>query len=320
MNLGETIIPPAQRSPLGPLLEPRQGEQYWWESHGVFNPGVAEYQGSTLLLYRAYDSSYRSRLGLAESQDGVTFVRDVHPVIDINAADPLELLGLEDPRITQIGDIYYILHTAASHYQNNQTSDVIGVGETIPWKVRVAMHTTKDFRSFVHASAILPEIPAKNACLLPLRDHDGMFGLYLRVRQGSREVLQFARTPDFKQWHDMRDVIWPKIEPWQTYKIGFGSQPIEVTEGFLMVYHAVDEHRVYRLGLMLCDRDDPSRILWSSSNPILEPTMVYERQGYVPNVVFCCGAIRREDELWIYYGGADRVIGRAILSLKGIVT
>lgn len=286
----------------------------------MFNPGVAEYKDHIVLLYRAYDQLHMSRLGLATSQDGVNFTRYPHPVVNINPADSYEKLGLEDPRIAEIEGTYYILHTAASYYRDKQVGDVIGVGENVPWKVRVAMHTTKDFHSFVHASVILPDLPAKNACLLPTKTSDGLFGLYFRERQGSREILRFAYTPDFVHWLDMREVVWPKTEPWQQFKIGFGSQPIAVQEGFLMVYHAVDRQRVYRLGLLLFDKHDPSRIVWSSSNPILEPKMKYERQGYVPNVVFCCGAVRRADTLWIYYGAADHVIGRAYLSLAGIVT
>ncbi|MEX1997998.1 MAG: hypothetical protein WEA04_05005 [Candidatus Andersenbacteria bacterium] len=315
-NQAARNIPLAVRSPAAPILEPRTGEQYWWERHGTFNPGVAEYQKNIILLYRAYDDFRISRLGLANSQDGVHFTRYDHPAIDTNPDDPHERLGIEDSRITQLGSTYYIVHTSASYHRIGDKKDVRGVRDYIPWRVRIGMHSTEDFHSFQHWGVILPDVPAKNACLLPEKIQ-GSFGLYYREHEDTRDILKLTYTKDFKHWSPASVVEWPAAAEWQRFKFGIGSQPLATPHGFLTVYHAVDESQVYRLGLLLLSREDPAHILWHS-NPILEPEMPYEREGYVPNVVYTCGALIRGQELWVYYGAADRVIGRAVVPLHDI--
>jgi beta-1,2-mannobiose phosphorylase / 1,2-beta-oligomannan phosphorylase len=265
-----------------------------------------------MLLYRAYDEMYISRLGLAESRDGVHFRRDDLPAIDTDPDDPYERIGIEDPRITKFGDTYYIVHTSASVHALGHRADVGGVRSYIPWRVRVGMHTTKDFRTFRRYGVILPDVPAKNASLLPEKQY-GAFGLYYREGR----FLKLSWTKDFRRWHKTRILRWPTAEKWQSFKFGTGSQAIAVREGFLMVYHAVDARQVYRLGLMLFDRKNPAQILWHLG-PILQPETSYEKKGYIPNVVYTCGAIIRRDELWIYYGAADRVTARAVLPLRAI--
>ena len=103
---------------------------------------------------------------------------------------------------------------------------------------------------------------------------------------------------------------------WDGFKIGGGSQPIKTKYGWLLIYHAVDQSFVYRLGVLLVALDDPGRLLYRSPNPVLEPKESYEigeRGCYVPNVVFTCGAVpivdkevlEDDDEVLVYYGAAD---------------
>jgi len=313
-------VPQAKRSPARPLIEPRTGSgekfwksPYWWEQYGTFNPGVAEYRSKVLLLYRAYDIHYVSRFGLAESVDGVSFQRRELPVVDTDPNDPYERLGIEDPRITKMDGIYYILHTSASYHPVGHHPDVFeDIQENIPWRVRVGMRTTREFRTFRRHGVILSDVPAKNACLLPERIR-GAFALYYQERGD----LALSYTRNFRRWFGTTLVPWVKPSWWETKKFGTGSQPIATKEGFLMVYHGVDQKKVYRLGLMLFDRKDPSKILWRIG-PILEPKTSYEKRGYIANVVYTCGAVIRGGELWIYYGAADRAIARAVLPLKSV--
>ncbi len=314
MNPEKITLPPARRDPEHPILQARPEKKYWWEKNGVFNPGVTEYKGHVVLLYRAYDTFRISRLGMAHSKDGINFKQYDHPAIDTDPNDPDERLGIEDPRITKIDDTYYIVHSVASYHPSGHKPDVSGVTDFVPWRVRIGMHTTTDFKQYVHWDVVLPEVPGKNASLLPEKIN-GNFGMYYREHTDEGETLKLAYTKDFQTWTDPLIIQWPKAESWQEFKFGTGSQPIAVKEGFLMVYHAVDKNFVYRLGLALFDRDDPSKLLWLS-NPILEPEMPYEKAGYVQNVVYTCGAIIRNKELWIYYGAADSVIARAIHPLK----
>lgn len=311
----------ARREPLQPILQSRQGDAYWWEENGVFNPGVAEYGGKVILLYRAYDKFHISRFGLAESVDGIKFQRFALPSVDTDPDDSHERLGIEDPRITKIGNTYYIFHTSASYHRVDHPPDVSGTMEHMPWRVRVGLRTTTDFSAYQKYGVIIPDIPAKNACLFPEKI-DGRFAILYREHthpEGEEvEVLKLAFSDNFFTWNTAHTVQWPQAEEWQEGKFGLGSSPISIPKGFLIVYHAVDANRVYRLGLMLLDRDDPTKIIWVSK-PILEPEMPYEKEGFTPNVVYCCGALLRGNELWIYYGAADQVIGRAVMPIATLL-
>lgn len=307
-------IPQAERIPAQPVIEPRNTDEHWWERNGTFNPGVTEYNGQVVLLYRAYDDFRISRLGLAHSKDGINFTRYDHPAIDTDPNDAHERLGIEDPRITKIGDTYYIVHTAASYHSVGAKADVTGAMDYIPWRVRVAMHTTKDFRTFIHHGVILPDVAAKNACLLPEKIHD-RFAMYYRELTPKGNIMKIGYTDDFGKWEKSEEVVWPELEEWQAEKVGFSSQPIITDGGLLVIYHAVDMHHTYRMGLAMFDREDPAQLVWYSPNPFLQPEMPYEKEGFIPNVVYSCGALLRNKELWVYYGAGDKVIGRAILSL-----
>lgn len=309
-------LPQAKRSPEQPILTPRAGKEFWWEANGVFNPGVAEYNNQILLLYRAYDTFRISRLGLATSDDGINFDQYDSPAIDTDPDDASERLGIEDPRVTKIGSTYYIVHTAASYHSIGHMSDVIGIMDHIPWRVRVAMHSTDDWETFYHHGILLPDFAAKNGCLLPEKI-GGRYALYFRELSEGTDILRLAFSSNLEVWQDIRTIVWPAPEAWQAFKFGLGSPPIALPTGYLMVYHAVDANQVYRLGLMMMDRHDPSRLLWYS-DPILEPELPYERTGFIANVVYSCGALVRGEELWIYYGASDSVIGRAVLPLSAI--
>lgn len=307
----------AVRSPNEPIIVPRTDNPHWWERNGIFNAGATEYKDQIILIYRAYDDDRISRLGLANSRDGVHFTLHDHPIIDTDPTDEFERMGIEDPRVTKVDDTYYIVHTSASYKKIGQASDT-GPGDYKPWRLRTGMHSTKDFKNFIHHGVLLPEVPAKNASLLPEKI-DGNFALYYREFTERGEVLKLAFTKDFTSWTDTKEISWPARNDWTNLKFGLGSQPIIIPQGFLVVSHGVDPTSTYRLGLMLFDREDPSKLIWHAG-PILEPEMPYEKEGYVANVVYTCGAVICGDELWIYYGGADRVMGRAVMQMKDITS
>lgn len=98
---------------------------------------------------------------------------------------------------------------------------------------------------------------------------------------------------------------------WESKKIGIAGPPIRTDEGWLLIYHGVSNNSVYTLGIALLDLTDPSKVISRQKEPILEPELVWEKEGCVPNVVFSCGQIETEDDLLVYYAGADTVIGVA---------
>jgi predicted GH43/DUF377 family glycosyl hydrolase len=110
----------------------------------------------------------------------------------------------------------------------------------------------------------------------------------------------------------------PEAE-WESKKIGAGPTPIETDDGWLLIYHGVDDNHVYRAGLALLDLDDPSKVIARTPHPVLEPESDFERFGDVNNVVFPEGAVVLGDTLHVYYGAADRVIGHAAAPMSAVL-
>jgi predicted GH43/DUF377 family glycosyl hydrolase len=111
----------------------------------------------------------------------------------------------------------------------------------------------------------------------------------------------------------------PRLGRWDCVKVGAAGPPIELEEGWLLIYHGVDSDKTYRLGAAMLDKERPMKVIYRSEEPILEPYEDYERNGWVPNVVFSCGSVLIGDKLLVSYGGADTVIGVATFDLKEIL-
>ena len=111
----------------------------------------------------------------------------------------------------------------------------------------------------------------------------------------------------------------PRDNSWDSVRIGIAAPPIETPNGWLLLYHGISHHAKYRLGAALLDLKDPTKVLARTDEPILEPELIYEKFGQIPQVVFPCGAVVVNGTLFVYYGGADTVIGAAHIKLKEIL-
>ena len=105
----------------------------------------------------------------------------------------------------------------------------------------------------------------------------------------------------------------PRAGLWDCQKREAGPPPIKTENGWLLFYHGVSSDRVYRLGIALFELDDPSKLIARQEEPILEPEEKWELEGDVPNVVFNCGAVEKDGMYFVYYGGADTVMGVATI-------
>ena len=257
------------------------------------------------LLYRAVDANGTSRLGYARSLDGGEFTsRSRTPVLEPTA--DWEAFGCEDPRITYIKDRFFITYTAYS-----------------PRGPRIALASTKDFVHFNKYGIVGPDLNDKDCVIFPELINAKIALLHRvegRVQVAYFESLEELEAPGrywvsyLKKIEDF-EVIRPRFY-WETRKVGAGPPPIKTDKGWLVLYHGVSAERVYSVGAVLLAPDDPKRVIARTREPILVPEAEFERQGVVPNVVFPDGAVVHDGELFVYYGGADRVCCAARARLK----
>lgn len=289
-----------------PILKPTAN---WWEEKGVFNPGATIFKDKIYLLYRAWGADNLSRFGLAVSSDGYKFKRNKDPILEGMGVDQYERLGIEDPRISRIGETYYVVYTAASVYgiesaERNKWAKSLN-HPYVPYRVRVSLATTTDFETFHHHGVLIDSFDTKDATLLPEK-HKGYYFLYHRHVPS----IWLSFSHNLTHWQKGREIVRPK-ENWERQRIGIGSQPIWTEKGWLFFYHGVDMSKTYRLGALLIDLDNPSQVIARTKKPIFEPLQAYEKDGNVSQVVFTCGAVEKDDDYLVYYGAADKSIGVA---------
>lgn len=315
-----------------PVLAPQDGRS--WASGAVFNP-AAWYDGEHVhLLFRAVPGGYRkiqleerapgepttgyddyvSYIGYARSRDGLHFDEAEAPFIAPDA--DFDRFGAEDPRISQIDGRYLITYTALSH-------PAFGTEDG----VRIGLASTADWQSVEKHGVVGPPVRDKDAVIFP-RLIGGRVAMLHRIVPDIQLVFfddldQLCRPPA-RLWEEhlrtLDDHVIMKPEaPWERQKIGAGPTPIETDEGWLLIYHGVDEHYVYRAGLALLDLDDPRRVVARTRQPVLEPELEFERRGDVDNVVFPEGAVVVDGTLHVYYGAADRVVGHATAPLADVL-
>ena len=259
----------------------------------VYNSGVAKYNGKYVLLLRCGRLHGMSEFGLATSDDGFHFKIHPEPVMT-KATEGIfkepENKGVEDPRITQIGDTYYIFYSCYS---------------TRGFQMGLAK--TKDFLK-IERIALTTAIDYRNCVLFPEKI-DGMYVRFERPNWG-RPCIWISYSPDLIHWGNQQLIMAPdNYDIWQDCKVGPGAPPIKTPRGWLNIYHAVTNTMagsIYRLGVAVHDLKDPRKVIGRSHQFILAPEALHERVGYVGNVVFTNGAIVEPDgTIKIYYGGAD---------------
>ena len=211
---------------------------------------------------------------------------------------PYEEWGCEDARVTKIShDTWLIAYTAYSRY-----------GPT------VALATTKDFESITRLGNVFAPTN-KDAALFP-EQFDGLWIMLHRPVTGGQEHIWYACSQDLSHWSQPGVLLPERGGPWwDGVRIGVGAPPIRTDEGWLLIYHGVKEvgnRPIYRLGLALLDLKRPRRVLARASEWVFSPLASYEQSGLLPGVVYTCGAITKEDEIWMYYGASDTAVGLAI--------
>ncbi len=282
-----------------PILEPIPENS--WESRCVFNCAAVYEAGKVHLVYRAMGEDNISRLGYASSDDGYRISERLGQPI-FSPYHESETMGCEDPRITRIDEEYFMFYTAYGK--------IAQIGE-VTIKVDDFLNKRWEWSKRIFP---FPRVNNKDVVLFPEKIN-GRWVVYHRISPH----IWVSYSDDFVHWKDSNIVMMPRENSWEKAKLGAGAPPIKTERGWLFVYHGVDETKKYRLGLALIALDDPEMIIYRLKEPILEPEEGYERVGDVPNVVFTCGAVIKNERLFVYYGGADKVIGVATQRLDELL-
>lgn len=329
VRLPRPQTPRLARVPANPIIAPRAENA--WESVATFNPAAIHLNGRVHLLYRAIGSYGISVLGYASSADGVEFDERLDEPVYV-PREPFEMTpapqerpgppqpyvrkyasgggygGCEDPRLTQIDDTLHMTYVAFDGFSPPRVAlSSIGVDDFLAkrwnWTRPVLISP--------------PGVVDKNAVVFPAKIA-GRYIIFHRIFPDMlidfRDSLTF-RTGEFLSG---RFAIAPRRGFWDSRKIGAGPPPLRIDDGWLLIYHAVDDRddSQYKIGAMILDAENPLRVLFRSPTPILEPRARYENEGHKSGVVYPCGAVTIGDDLFLYYGGADMVVCAARCSLS----
>jgi len=302
-----------------------------WNVEAVLNPAAAVIGGRTHLLYRAIGSDGVSRIGYASSPDGIVFDERL-PYPAFVAEMPrqggttirrysLTLYpsggswgGCEDPRMVAInGRVYvtvnifdgwdYIRVAAISIAQDDFLAKQFGKWDG-PYVLSPPGQRHKNW-------VIFPEKIGGRFAIL--------HSIAPKIEIAFRDSIETIGTsePFVESWIGPRDGLPVREDTWDSFVRSPGPPPIRTEHGWLLFYHANDARDPgrYKLGAMLLDLVDPTKILYRSVAPVISPDERYENEGK-PGIVYACGAVVRDGKLFVYYGGADKVVCVATAPLR----
>ena len=216
-------------------------------------------------------------------------------------AGPYETRGMEDARFVRFVED----DGSARYYATYTAYDGFGI---FPQLIE-----TEDFRTFgvltLHGAAA----QNKGMALFPRR----IGGQYVMLSRKDRENLHLATSDDVRVWNNVTELRRP-LAPWQLVQIGNCGSPLETAAGWLVITHGVGPMRQYALGAMLLDLEDPGRVIGELDSPLLSPG-ANEREGYVPNVLYSCGALLNGDQVILPYGFSDWGITVATIDLPALL-
>jgi predicted GH43/DUF377 family glycosyl hydrolase len=310
----------AEHSPFGvwhrasetPILSP-QGAG--WESAGTFNPAVVKTADNKfVMLYRAQDAAGTSRIGYAESMDGIHFTRRAEPVLSPEA-DYEKDGGVEDPRLQRFGDTYYLTYTG---YNKKDA--------------QLCLATSLDLIHWERKGVILPAYKGnwnvawtKSGAIVPEKIGGKYWMYWLGTAADETDQMGLSYSYDLMHWTEATKtpVLGRRPGKFDSRVVEPGPPPILTPEGIVLVYNGADDKLVYRTGVAVFDRADPRKLISRTDQPVFLPEKEWEKIGQVPNVVFVEGLLpsefledrtdrrpRRKSFLF-YYGGADKFVGVA---------
>jgi predicted GH43/DUF377 family glycosyl hydrolase len=219
-----------------------------------------------------------------------------------------EEFGVEDPRITAIGNEYFITYVAVSRHG-----------------AATALARTRDFQSFERLGIIFPP-ENKDVVLFSAKVQNKYLAIH-RPNGATRFTIPemwLAKSVDLLHWGDHMPLPVGSMV-WQNGRVGAGTPPILLPTGWLEIYHGNERPTrfgdvgCYTAGALLLDREEPWRIIGRTFEPLMSPVESFERTGFVPNVVFPTGIVVCDDSLFVYYGAADKYTAVVQFATKDVL-
>jgi beta-1,2-mannosidase len=300
-----------------PILAPQDNE---WESAGTFNPAVTFVDekssaegGKFVMLYRAQDKAGTSRLGYAESTNGIHFTRLSEPVFS-PAAEYEKDGGVEDPRLQKIDDLYYLTYTG---YNKREA--------------QLCLATSHDLLHWDRKGVILPaykgnwNVSWTKSGAIFAEKIDGKYWMYwLGTAADKTDQMGLSYSADLLHWTEATNtpVLPRRPGKFDSRVVEPGPPPIRTPDGIVLIYNGADDKLVYRTGVAVFDLADPRKLISRTDEPIFAPEKNWEKVGQVPNVVFVEGMAAAADtqsgrnDFLFYYGAADKYVGVARARLQ----
>lgn len=309
--------PIIKRHIANPVLSPRDEND--WESTAAFNPTAVHLGGKTHLVYRAVGRGGESVFGYASSNDGFSFdERLSYPIFfdrKLTHAKQADRTyspvlypsggswgGYEDPRVVRIDDRVYMTFNLFEDW-------LLRVGFA---SISINDFLKKNFHKWDGPHILSHGVRDKNWVLFPEK-MNGQFAVLHSIIGETQNRVRIEYIDDLKELSKRRfespdpQRVPDKRVAWHIHVRSAGPPPVKTPHGWLLFYHANDEEFYkYKVGAMLLDLDDPTKILVRAKTPVLEPDFPYENGGK-PGVVYAAGALIHDGEIRLYYGGGDTV-------------
>lgn len=330
----------------GIILSPTDRE---FENNGVLNPGIYQDGNTIHILYRAVQEGNLSTIGYAKSEGPFKIIERLDRPLITRDFD-YEKRGVEDSRIVKIDDTYYITYTA---YDGINAMGALATSKDLlhfekhgiitpkinyqEYEKLVLCCGTKLNPKYHHYYNLFSQIGLVGDEYRLLRDKDltffprkinGKFAMLHRIWPGIQIVY-------FDHWEDLTKPFWENylknlsdyivIDPKGAFEvnyIGAGGPPIETNDGWLMIYHGVQETsrgKIYHAKAALLQLDKPENEIARLDLPLFSPTKQWEIEGEVNDVVFPTGQALFGDDLYIYYGAADKHIAVAKININELI-
>jgi beta-1,2-mannobiose phosphorylase / 1,2-beta-oligomannan phosphorylase len=310
-----------KRSAANPIVAPDTNTP--WEALAAFNGCPVKQNHTYHLLYRALSEKVKhhdihmelSTIGYTKSRDGIHFGE--HRQIIIPQYD-WELYGCEDPRVTAIGNTFYIFYTALSTFPFTPAGIHIGMAITKDFK-KFEKHSVTPFNS--KAMTLFPEkINGKYVVLLTANTDIPPSMICLAQCTNISDLWSLDFWDDW--YRDIHQHRLPLLRG-QLDHIEVGAPPMKTKKGWLVLYSYIQnyqtQNKTFGIEAVLLDLKNPSKIIGKITEPLIQPKEYYEKFGVIPNITFPSGALIEGDTLNLYYGAADTVCAVASCSIKDLL-